>query len=234
MPLSPELLARAKDGNRQAIVAVLAEYYPRVHRIAFALSSREAIGKSIVGQVVRQSIKAMRTWSHPGDPQRWFTHHTLLTSRQKTRNDMDMATDPLIRGVATNSAYYPAFVRAVRTLPMQQREAYILTHGEQLDLRGLAVAMDCSQEAAANHLREATTALIAYGGDFFATFTANLAQAYQRLSPDEELVVPAVQASLRRGVWPRRFLKGTIFTLKLLLLCAISFLVWKIVPMLKW
>ena len=234
MPLTPELLARAKDGRRQAVVAVVAEYYPCVHRVASALSGREETGRAIVGRIVRQSLKAMPRWAHTGDPQRWFIHHTVLASRQKSRNELDLAADPLIRGVATSSAYYPAFIRAVRALPMQQREAFILHHGERLDVRGLAIAMDCSQEAAANHLREATAALTAYGGDFFPTFTAHLTQTYERLSPADELIVPAVRASLRSRLWPRLWLKWTVTTFKLLVIGAVIFLGWKIVPMLKW
>jgi DNA-directed RNA polymerase specialized sigma24 family protein len=234
MPLTPELLARAKSGQRQAITTVVAEYYPHVNRIAHALSGQEACGKVIVTHVIRRSIKAMEKWNHPGDPHRWFIHHTVLASRQKMPNHLDLAADPLIRGVATNSAYYPAFVRALRALPMQQREAYILNHGERLDIRGLSIAMDCSQEAASNHLREATGALSAYGGDFFPTFTAHLAQTYERLAPPEEMVLPAVQATLRRRLSPRTLLGWTVTTLKLLVIGGVIFLSWKILPMLKW
>jgi hypothetical protein len=117
---------------------------------------------------------------------------------------------------------------------MQQREAYLLHHGERLDVRGLSIAMDCSQEAAANHLHEATAALSAYSGDFFPTFTAHLTQTYDRLSPPEELIVPNVRASLRRRITVRRIFDWTVTTLKLLVLGAVIFLTWKIVPMLKW
>jgi DNA-directed RNA polymerase specialized sigma24 family protein len=234
MPLSPELLERAKSGRRQAAVAVIAEYYPRIQRIAYALSGREELGKKIVRQIVRQSLGAMRGWKNTSDPMRWFVHHTVLESRQKSRVEMDLAVDPLIRGVETNSAYYPAFIRAVRTLPMQQREAYLLHHGERLDARGLAIAMDCSRDAAENHLREATNALTAYGGDFFPTFTAHLTQTYDRLSPEDELIVPAVQTAMRRRISPRGVLNFSLTTLKLLVIGSVIFLGWKIVPMLKW
>jgi DNA-directed RNA polymerase specialized sigma24 family protein len=234
MPLTSELLQRAREGRRQAIIAVIAENYPRVQRIAQALCGRDDAARSVVRHVVRHSVRAVRGWDHTGDPQRWFIHHTLLASRQKHCAEIDLAADPLIRGVETTSAYYPAFIRAVRTLPMQQREAYILHHGERLDVRGLAIAMDCSQQAAANHLQEATAALSAYGGNYFPTFTAHLTQTYDRLSPDEELIVPAVQASLRRGLLPGGVLKFTLATLKLLVIGSVIFLSYKIVPMLKW
>jgi DNA-directed RNA polymerase specialized sigma24 family protein len=234
MPLTSELLERAKKGKRAAVEAVVSEHYPRVQRVAYALSGQEAAGRSIVRQVVRRSASAIRTWDHPTDAPRWFLHHTVLASRQKGGCHLDLASDPLICGVATNSAYYPAFIRALRALPMQQREAYLLHHGERLDVRGLSIAMDCSQEAAANHLREATAALAAYGGDFFPAFTAHLTQTYDRLSPPDELIVPAVQASLRRRISARLVFEWTATTLKLLVIGVVGFLIWKIVPMLKW
>jgi DNA-directed RNA polymerase specialized sigma24 family protein len=234
MPPTPELLERAKKGRRAAIEAVITEYYPRVHRVAQALCGQELAGLHVERQVIRRSLAAMRTWDHPPDVQRWFLHHTILASRQRKNHEIDLVSDPLIRGVATNSAYYPAFIRAVRTLPMQQREAYILHHGERLDVRGLSIAMDCSQEAAANHLKEATAALSAYGGDFFPTFTANMTQTYDRLSPAEELVVPAVRSSMRGRMSMGKVLGWTVTAIKLGVIAGVIFLSWKIVPMLKW
>ncbi len=214
-------------------MAVLSEYFPRVQRMAYALSGREEMGRQIVRQVVRRSLRVMPRWTHPADASRWFVHHTLLASRQKWRSPIDLATDPLIRGVATTSAYYPAFIGALRALPMQQREAYLLHHGERLDVRGLAIAMDCSREAAENHLREAGAALSAYAGGYFPAFTAQLAQTYDRLSPEEELIVPAIRAVMRGGVWAvaRRC---ALTTLKVLFLGAVVFVAWRIVPMLRW
>jgi hypothetical protein len=117
---------------------------------------------------------------------------------------------------------------------MQQREAYILHHGERLDVRGLSIAMDCSQEAAANHLKEATAALSAYGGDFFPTFTANMTQTYDRLSPADELVVPAVRSSMRGRMSLGKLVGWTVTVVKLGVIAGVIFLSWKIVPMLKW
>jgi hypothetical protein len=202
--------------------------------VAQALCGQEQAALHVERLVIRRSLAAMRTWDHPADVPRWFLHHTILASRQRKNQEIDLAGDPLIRGVATNSAYYPAFIRALRTLPMQQREAYILHHGERLDVRGLSIGMDCSQEAAANHLKEATAALAAYGGDFFPTFTANMTQTYDRLSPSEELIVPAVRASMRRRVSIGKVCEWTMTAIKLVVIGGVIFLSWKIVPMLKW
>ena len=87
---------------------------------------------------------------------------------------------------------------------MQQREAFILHYGERQNSRYLAVAMDCSTEAAANHLKAATDSLRAIAGPEFGPFTAQLAHCYTRLTPSEQLVLPSIKSVVRRYVWPRR------------------------------
>src|SRR5436190_708468 len=100
------------------------------------------------------------------------------STRRASKHQPEVSSDTLVRRAQTENAYYAGFVRAVRALPIQQKEAFILAHGEQWDTRALAVAMDCSQEAAANHLREATRVLSSLGGNHFAAFTAQLSHAY--------------------------------------------------------
>ena len=67
------------------------------------------------------------------------------------------------------------FIRALRALPMQQREAFILMHGEKLDVRAIAVAMDCSVLAAGNHLNEATDRLRHLAGSKLESHASRLA-----------------------------------------------------------
>ena len=120
--------------------------------------------------VVPAAIHGSQTWRpgnfHPvsvawGEPFRWCQHHTVLVARRFSKRQPEVSRDPLVRNAQTDNAYYASFIRAVRTLPMQQREAFILTHGEEWDTRNLATAMDCSTEAAAVHLKEATRTLSA-------------------------------------------------------------------------
>jgi len=122
----------------------------------------------------------------------------------------------------------------LRTLPMQQREAFMLTHGEQWDARNLATAMDCSTEAASNHLKEATRALSALGGDFYSTFTAQLAQTYRSLTPSEELILTNVEYNVKRHLWPRKIWRLLQLIIMAAVVTAIVLFVWKIYPKLVW
>ena len=235
MPISPELLARTRDGNRDALIELLAERYPCLYRMAYALTGHEDAAVAVVRLVLRQSVPASRRWNSPADVVRWFVHHSLLTIRRVKARAIDLTHDPLIRSVNTeSSAYYPMFVQAIRALPMQQREAFMLYHGERLDERGIGVAMDCSTQAAANHLREATRVLSAYGGEMFATLTGQFVQTYDRLAPPKEMIPPAIQSDLRDGnIW-KKLCRICVLTVQWAILLFIVWWLWKIIPMLRW
>ena len=206
MPTTPELLARTHDGHRDGLVEVLTERYPCLYRMAYALTGNDAAAAGVVRLVLRQSVRASRRWNSPADVTRWFIHHSLLTIRRvASGRTVDLVHDPLIRsGNAANHAYYPMFVGALRALSMQQREAFMLYHGERLDERGIGVAMDCSMQAASNHLREATHVLAAYGGNMFRSLTDQFIETYDRLAPPTEMIAPAIRSDLRRrSFWGR-------------------------------
>src|SRR3954464_1586987 len=207
MPADADVLRRARKGNLRAAIDVLSNCYPQVYRMAYALSGRDDVGRGVVRFIMRRGLRLLPTWNDDGDPDRWCQHHTVLTTRRAAKHEPDVAHDTLVRGAQTDNAYYAAFVRAVRALPIQQRGAFILTHGEQWDLRNLATAMDCSTEAASVHLREGTRALAALGGNFYSTFTAQLAQTYKSLTPSEELVLTNVEYNVKRHLWPQKILR---------------------------
>ncbi len=176
----------------------------RVQRMALGLTGRDDVGKSVVQYVLRRGLRAIDSWLDDGEPERWCQHHTVLIARRAAKHPPDVSHDTLIRHAQTENAYYAAFIRALRTLPGQQREAFILTHGEQMDLRNLAVSMDCSTEAASNHLKQASGTLSKLAGTYFPTFTAQLTQTYRSLTPSDDLILTDVRWNARRHVWPRR------------------------------
>lgn len=234
MPIDADVFRRARKGNIRAAINVMSDCYPQVYRLAYGLSGRDDVGRAIVRFVMKRGIRQLPTWSDEAAPMRWCQHHTLLTVRRAARHPPDVAQDTLVRGAQTDNAYYAAFVRALRSLPMQQREAFILTHGEQWDARNLATAMDCSTEAATNHLKEATRALSALGGNFYSTFTAHMAQTYKSLTPSEELVLTNVQFGVKRFLWPRKIWRLIELILLATIVAAIVLFVWKIYPKLVW
>src|SRR4051794_41165259 len=151
--VTSELVEGARKGRRDDVVELLALHYPVVWRMASGLTGRGDVGRGVVRFVMQRSLRATSHWAEDGAPTRWFHHHTLLTTRRTLKHSPTVANDTLLDGETADTGYV-AFIRSLRTLPMQQREAFILTYGEKLDLRALAVAMDCSVTAATNHLAE--------------------------------------------------------------------------------
>src|SRR5687768_17223917 len=154
MTVDPWTLAEAAQGKRDALARLLATYYPQVWRIAVNLTGREAVGKAVARQIMERSLVAAQTWEHEEVPERWFKHHTVLAARDAAPRTPP--SDDVLIFKGPRDAGYVAFARAVRGLPHQQREAFLLNHGEDFDLRQLGIAMDCSVDAAGVHLRHAT------------------------------------------------------------------------------
>jgi DNA-directed RNA polymerase specialized sigma24 family protein len=234
MPLSEDVLERAARGKRQAIIDTLAHFYPSIYRISSSLSGRPDVAEGVVKYVMKQAIGQIAHWRDPDDAERWFNHHTILTLRRAARHTPELTTDPLIVGANTKHAYYPAFIRAVRALPIQQREAFLLHHGESFGQRLLATAMDCSSDAANNHLREANTTLKKLAGDQFMEFVNTLKSAHEHVTPTRELVLGNVSMRVRRYLFPRRLIRAVRLVLFLTVIVAIGLFVWKVYPILKY
>jgi hypothetical protein len=153
-------------------------------------------------------VRFIPNWQDPSAAENWFYHHAVLIVRglvvPPPANPLE---DPLvIHGPAANPMYV-AFVRALRHLPPQQREAFVLHHGERLNPRMLGVAMDCSTDAAATHLRAATDALNGVTEGRAERLAAELTRAYADMhaaepAPTEQVRVHVGRA--RRGMRLRR------------------------------
>src|SRR4051812_35090482 len=160
MPVDDELLDRARRFDRAAIEAIFAENYPAVSRIAMGLSGRTDVGMGVTRFVIKRALHALPSWKDEDAPQRWFLHHTIITTRRAAKHQPDKTNDTLIADPRAAAPEYVAFIRALRSLPFQQREAFLLHHGERLNERWSAVTMDCSVIAASNHLNAATATLM--------------------------------------------------------------------------
>ncbi len=233
MPVDEELLIRARRYDRPAIEAIFAENYPAVCRIAMGLAGRGDVGMGITRFVVKRALRVVPAWKDEDAPQRWFLHHTILTARRAAKHQPDKTNDTLIADHRSASTEYVAFIRALRSLPIQQREAFILHHGERLNERWSAVAMDCSVIAVANHLNAANADLRPIAGTSFATFVDELSRVYHKLSPDEQMMIPKLRGVIARHVWPRRILRMLGFLILLGFIGAVGYAAWKIWPMLE-
>lgn len=219
MELTSDLVDAARRGKRDAIIELLSLHYPIVWRMAAALAGRADVGRGTTRFLMHRSLSAMSAWKDETAPTRWFHHHTVLTTRRTYQHQPDAATDTLL-GEGANDPAYVAFIRGLRSLPMQQREAFILCHGEKLDIRAAAVAMDCSMLAAGNHLREASDRLRALAPEEFDARAQRMAEAYRTLTPDKELSVQEVRERVRRFIAPWRFKRMLGKLVSLLLIVA--------------
>ena len=206
MPLPDDVVQRAKDYDRRAMEQVLAESYPAVYRMAHALTGHTGTARKVLHEVLRRSLLVLPNWRAGTAPENWFYHHTLLSARELTTRPPDPRDDLLVAAAADASAdpAYIGFVRALRNLPPQQAESFLLHHGEKLNTRLLGVAMDCSAGAAGTHLDAARQALAAVSGAGIDVLTNTLARAYHALTPPPAAVAPVARQYVKRTLRPRR------------------------------
>lgn len=234
MEVDSQTLERARRYQRDAVERLFAAFYPVVCRMALALSGRVDAGTDIVRVVVKRGFQVLPRWRDDGAPERWFHHHTVLAARRSTRAGPELSSDVFVTTAQTRDAGYPAFIRALRLLPHQQREAFILHHGEHMNTRYLAVAMDCSTEAAQNHLAQATESLKLIAGQSYLGFLKQLGDCYRQLSPAEEMSLPSVRKYVARFIWPRRVAAVLRAVFVVATLSGLAYLAWKIYPMIDY
>ena len=228
MAVAEEVVRRAQAYDRRAMETVVAEAYASVYRMAHALTGRKGAARQVLHDVLRRSLRVLPNWRAGAVPENWFYHHTLLASREFSGRPPDPREDLLVvmAAEAAQDPTYIGFVRALRNLPPQQSEAFILHHGEKLNDRLLGVAMDCSTGAAHTHLDAARQALAAVSGAGINVLTATLERAYHALTPPPTAVAPVARRYVSRSLRPRRLRR--LFRLALLLiLIAGGYFAWR-------
>jgi DNA-directed RNA polymerase specialized sigma24 family protein len=215
-----------------ALKALLEQQYPRAYRIAVALCGDPLLARAVTRDVLRQSLRVHGQWTDDRDAARWFAHHTVLTARQAIAwQRPDPANDAAL--LLSDDPLFITILRTMRFIPTQQREAFLLHHGEQFDRRQLATAMDCSADAAANHLVAATGALRPVAADRLGDFTAALPQLLARVVPPRETIAMEAERETRRYVWPRRLKRWIGWPLLWICLAAGAYFGWHLWRMLE-
>jgi DNA-directed RNA polymerase specialized sigma24 family protein len=232
------------------LLTLLRQSHARIYRIALALCGNRQSAEAVVERVLRSSGNISRRWETDEDAQRWFMHYTVLLCR-RTNNERKNAGSEVIRragsdgekpgssaylrtGVGGNEALLNlvtdpdsvSILHAIQQLPTQQREAFLLHHGEEMDLRQMATAMDCSSAAAANHLVAAVKALKESHLVGIGEFTARLpAMLRQLVPPANELdgYLKNLIAVQRRRMW---IWQVVTWFLRILLLALLAWLIW--------
>jgi DNA-directed RNA polymerase specialized sigma24 family protein len=224
---SAQLVAAAKKLRTSAVAQVLENEYPAVYRLACGLVGREDVGRGIAKFVLARSIRLMPKCDVEDDPRQWFYHFTILTARRATRHQPRPADDVLVtksEQAQQTSTEYLAFIAALRALPRQQIEAFLLHHGEKLNTRYTSLAMDCSTEAATAHLAAAVETLKSVVMDGrLEPLVQRCAAAYARLTPEEQFIPPSITRTMLRHFWPRKIWRIVRFILQLIVLAG---LIW--------
>jgi DNA-directed RNA polymerase specialized sigma24 family protein len=227
MEISPTVFARAQKLRRGALEELFGAVYPAVVRIARGLSGREDVAEGVVRFVMVRAVQMTPRWRDATAAERWFLHHTVLTARRAVdAGHAPAAKSDLLLGAEGTDPRYAAFVRAVRQLPGQQREALLLHYGERFNARYLGVAMDCSTEAAQAHLQAGTAALQAVSRAEFAELMGRLVDAYAHQGPRSGEIAPAVGRWVRKGLLPRRVRRVVMLAATLIVLAAVAFAAW--------
>jgi hypothetical protein len=203
-----------------------------VCRIAGALCGKKSAAQNVVRSVMRASTNFLSRWKTAYDAEIWFIHHTVLGSRLMSRSVARSDSDCLIEHEDHPSTEYLAFVKSLRNLTPQQREAFILARFEHLNSRKIALAMDCSNEAAANHLIAASQVLTAIAGSGFETQATAVERVYASLTPPEAMIVGEVGAAARRAV-RKRLRVRVMQALKMGLIVLIVWTIWRISRMIE-
>ena len=231
--LTPETIAAARKLKPRAVADLLTSQYASVYRLAYALAGRWDVGRGVARFVLARSVRFMPKWDPEDDPTSWFHRFTIMTSRRSAKHKAEPKKDVLVEQALEPDAEYVAFVAALRHLEPQQREAFLLHHGERLNDRYAALAMDCSTQAAHNHLAVAEKQLRLVAGPNMAALTTKLADAYRHLTPADDSVIPAVNRVVFRQVRLRQYLRLVMLLVKLAIIAALIWGGWLLYDMMK-
>ena len=233
MKVDEQLVERARDLKPDAVQALLQAQAPQVYRMAYALAGRWDVGRGIARFVLNRSVKMMPKWGPDADPANWFHRFTIMISRRSAKHQPPAGKDVLVEQALSPDAQYIAFVAALRQLETQQREAFLLRHGEKLNERYSALAMDCSTKAVETHLIGAERALKLVAQQDYGPMVQKLADAYMHLTPDEKQLVPQVSGVVFRKVHLRRWFRLIVLLVELLILAALVWGGWKLWQMIQ-
>lgn len=233
MPVDEDLIERARKLRPGAVTDLLQTQAASVYRIAYALAGRWDVGRGIARFVLNRSVKMMPKWTRNDDPENWFHRFTVMTSRRSAKHQPKAGKDVLIEQALSPDQHYVAFIAAIRQLDNQQREAFLLRHGEKLNGRYSALAMDCSTQAAETHLKAAEASLRLVAGANYDALLLQLVDAYAHLTPENEHLLPAVNKVVLTRVVVRRWVKWIGWLVQLGVLVGLGWLAYRVYHMVQ-
>lgn len=202
---------------------VLNQNCARVCRIAVALCGDPTVGMTVFKKVLTTSGVMIGRWTDESEAERWFLRYTVLCSRDY----MPLGAEHDALFAAAGLPQWRALVVALRHLPGQQAEAFLLTYGERLELRQLATTMDCSSSAAKNHLKAATDSLQQISGGAFRDFAAALPGLLGQLAPPAATVEVETARLVRRRRRKQLLQRLVLIPALIATLGGVGWVIWK-------
>ncbi len=223
---TPEVDADTQtDKHTDAATTILDRCYPRVHRIAIALCANDASAFEVARTVLRTGFSRIQLLKDPDVADRWFAHFTVLTARTHTREAGNRDS------ILGSNVAFSDLMRSVDTLPMQQREAFVLHHGLSMDLRQLATAMDCSSAAAANHLVTAAEKVRMMSEGRLTQITAAIPKLLDRAVPPPQVLRVEIRQMIREKKRQTRYRCWLLLACLLVLAALAIWFVVYVLPM---
>jgi len=204
--ITDEELLTAQAGNDESLRRLFGQAVPPCVLIANSLAGRKDVADRVSTELVRRAADQIDRWRDADEASRWFMHQTIQLVRQ-FRKPLVPEQDVLLIGIGgPDVAEYRAMILALRKLPEQQQEAFILTHAQRWNTRLCAVAMDCSTTAVETHLAEATRQVQPLAGKHFQSLTGFLHQVHKSLP----VAMPARPAMIATRMKARRSMRAIV------------------------
>lgn len=231
--IDDDLLFRAQRRDGDAAAEVYALVLPQMTRLAITLCASERSGKAAVQQVMQRSSRVFERWRDGEEAARWFTHQLILFTRRVPRPKKIEEDIMYANSDALGRTEYRAFLTSIRRASTQQQEAYVLNTTLRWNPRLMAIAMDCSTEAAANHLEALASQLKELSGSAYAELVSIFVRTFRRLPPDSGMT----PAALARKLSVRRTtsrVRGVVqFVVMIAIIAASAWFGWQLWPMIR-
>jgi len=147
--LDPELLARARGGDRDALSIILDHYYERIHRMLVHLVGRSPELDDLRQQVLLTIVRGIAGFRGDSELGTWIGGICVNVSREHIRGKrtakkrnvddgqpaIDLSAGPDVVARIESRAELIAVERALATLSIEQRAAFVLAtvYGHSVD-----------------------------------------------------------------------------------------------------
>ncbi len=196
-------LAAARSGHGGGVKRLFRAATEPCARIAATLSGRRDVAEAVIDELHVRAARQLERWSSVEEASRWFMHHTIILVREYRKSIEPPDADVLLADVGgPDVVQYKALIGAIRKLPEQQQEAFLLHHAHRWNARYCSIAMDCSTKAVETHLAEASRQLQPLCGQNYDALLGFLHQVHKAVPlnlPDAPKII-AARIAAKRGV----------------------------------